>query len=173
MDNARAVEVLRQVYPEMRRKLDALRSTLDPATEPVKTVLLDAYIERLEEFYLAGEKGADEQRAVELRELSPWILDSGEISARAALGGPLYPMMLHSGYSPSETYDTLERERKAPKGRQPEAEIAIEALEMHLAGKSYAQITKVLRPDGMVSPDAIRKLVNTLEPVYEKYKPRK
>src|SRR6516164_268952 len=129
MDDKNSVEL------QLMAKLRSRRASLRPEVTPVKVAFLDAYIERMETLFRDADlgadptsKGADDQVIMDLEELSPLVLDQTEVSAREAHSSPLTPMLLNGGYSPSGTYDMVERQRKAPKGRRPKASEAIDAL---------------------------------------------
>jgi len=198
MDDKNSVEL------QLMAKLRSRRASLRPEVTPVKVAFLDAYIERMETLFRDADlgadptsKGADDQVIMDLEELSPLVLDQTEVSAREAHSSPLTPMLLNGGYSPSGTYDMVERQRKAPKGRRPKASEAIDALELKLMGKSDDEIANLiygpveneqkmkwafktdeerLRNRALADHDRrerLRKLIETVEPIYEKYKPRK
>lgn len=157
------------------------RDQMDHAQRPVMVSLLNAYLERMEVFYRAGEVGADEVLITEIDELAPWVNPSREISADTAHSAPLGEMMVDAGCEYPEVYEIIEQARKRNRGRPVNLD-AIEALEMNLTGKGNVEIADALchchlmpqgHEQGSSCVERIRKEIETAGALYEKYKPRK
>lgn len=93
-------------------------------------------------------------------------------------------MLRDVGCSDSKAHEILARERKRKRGRPHEAGLAIEALELQLTGKTdieiydclfgkipagYSRDKLKLADEIKRRKDQIRKLIGSIEPVYQKY----
>lgn len=160
-------------------------SEMDRKRYPVRFALESAYIARLRIARDTAESGIDEQVGREIQELSPWILPKSPASTELDLHSelPLGQDLMRAGCDYRDVHEAIEEARKPKKGRPPaDPYLAIEALEMRLAGKTYNEIQNSLleKSDGTAfSPksanrrDRIRKLIKTVKPIYDKYRPRK
>ena len=165
------VAYLNQAWPELKRVIKSERMHIDPAKHPVYCTLIDAYCERFEAAYRAGEKGVDERVIQEINELSPWVVNQFGISAEDAHATVLSEMMHEAGQR-RELSAIIEVTRKAPRGRPLEATLAIEALELHLVHppRSLSQIAALLFPGHINGREHVKKLVRKARRVYEKYR---
>ena len=157
-------------YQKVTERLQDLLSSLDPEQEPVKVVLLTAYIERWHALCHAGVDGASSQCIDEFNELRPWITLTSEITPEIAWNSEMPKILQDAGASFAEVYFRIEEARKADTGRRREALLAIEALEQNLAGKSYQEIADSMDNTMISNPrERVRKLIKSVQPTYEKY----
>jgi hypothetical protein len=179
MDDTPALELYRQAYRDVYRPcFESWRSRVDPSRLPVVAALLDAYIEHGDKFL----REPDESLVNDLVELGSWLVGDKEVSEEEAHSGPLSGMLRDVGCSDLEAHEILARERKRKKGRPCEASLAIEGLELQLSGKTHNEIANYLLgripaeystdklPDEIQRrKDRIRKLIESVKPVYQKY----
>lgn len=178
----------RQYREIMKPGLEYQRAKLDPLRNPVKVVLLDAFI-ALYEHAIYGDFSGDTARKEieEINELKPWVNPSVESGWDEIVGGPLPKILRDEGYTHNDALQILGRARKRDAWRPVEL-IAIEALEMSLAGKSIREIADALcdlppreHLHGSLTPrphenndeccDRFRHLIKNLRVIYEKHKP--
>lgn len=179
LDDTPALELYRQAYREIYRPcFEGWRSRVDPSRLPVVAALLDAYLERGDRFL----REPDDSLVKDLVELGFWLVGDEQVSEEEAHSSPLSGMLRDVGCSDLEAHAILARERKRKKGRPCEASLAIEALELQLSGKTHSEIANCLLgrisagyssdklPDEIQRrKDRIRKLIESIKPIYQKY----
>jgi hypothetical protein len=193
MDRKTELAKIERQYREiLKPTLESWRTHLDPVRNPVRVALLDAYMTRMEGAVYGSKIGdAAHNEVEEIEELAPWVNPSCYVDAATAHYGPVSEIMREivnsDPASLNDTYMTIEQARKRNIGR-PVNLLAIEALEMSLAGKSDNEIADDLCDYSMPPhkhnqarlphkygdncSERFRKEIEKLRPLYEKYKPR-
>jgi len=161
---------------EQNYEFFASRIKLPNATEhPVYFALNEAYLRRVKQFCeaIANGEEAEQQIRDEIDELGPWIVGQQTIPADKAHTSLVAEGLERGGFSQRENYEIIEEARVAPAHRRAQTRLAINALELNLAGSSYREIaTKLLHDDQSgieYKKGRIRQLIRKAKRMYRKY----
>ena len=178
-----------QFYRDEVELLQKSVSEIDPkqlALHPVYFAFCRAYFECWRIIKESAEASIDVEVRIDkavwrkVQELSPWVLFNRSSSAKLAHGTSLGRHLLGAGLDYPAAYKEIEDARKPSRGRPANCKAAIFALEMKLAGKTYVEIADFLGRtfpssgygDSAHRIDRIRKLIQSVKPIYEKYRSR-
>jgi hypothetical protein len=174
MTEKRVLDELEILADFVGRTLEAFLEKIDRVKDPVWYDLIDAYSARMDAFYQAGGAGVPKELRLleDLKELHPWLFTEKEVGLKAAHDTPLGERLHQIGYEHSMIVELIEAWRNGKRGRPREAALAIEALQLKLHGRQLNEIAEILFGDDREACERTRKLIESIEPIYNKYKPR-
>ncbi len=163
-----------------------MQSQITAREHPAYALWLEAYAARLDAVLCASRNGPD--GLVQLETAWPTLGDEIAELGKLCFGEPtdndaeitnfVADKLNKAGFKFTQVRDTLVEAFAKPDGR-PRRPQSIEALEMHLTGKSYRDIANHQDPpkpgddDEVVRKDRIRKRIDEMLPLYNKYLSRK